>query len=63
MGRELTKIVYKPSPESNEDYMIIVNPEEVRRVRVIGTTSPNAHARIVGPQFKRWKEGGTLHRL
>ena len=30
MGRELTKIVYKPSPESNEDYMIIVNPEEVR---------------------------------
>lgn len=29
MGRELTKIVYKPSPEVNEEFIIIVNPAEV----------------------------------
>ena len=29
MGRDLTKIVYKPSPEVNEEFIIIVNPAEV----------------------------------
>ena len=29
MGRELTKIVYRPSVEVNEDYFVIVNPDEV----------------------------------
>ncbi|PIL37356.1 hypothetical protein GSI_01049 [Ganoderma sinense ZZ0214-1] len=31
MGRELTKIVYKPSPEVNEEFIIIVNPAEFKR--------------------------------
>ncbi len=30
MVREVTKVVYRPSAESNEDYILIVNPEEVR---------------------------------
>ncbi|CDO73772.1 hypothetical protein BN946_scf185015.g100 [Trametes cinnabarina] len=31
MVRELTKIVYKPFPESTEDFIVIVNPEEYKR--------------------------------
>ncbi|KAH9943247.1 ribosome maturation protein [Epithele typhae] len=31
MPHELTKIVYRASPESTEDFMIIVNPEEYKR--------------------------------
>ena len=29
MVRELTKIVYKPSVEVNEEFIVIVNPQEV----------------------------------
>ncbi|KAI0772146.1 ribosome maturation protein [Trametes elegans] len=37
MGRELTKIVFKPSPESSEDYIVIVNPAEYKRWKEGGT--------------------------
>ena len=30
MGRELTKVVFKPSTEATEEFMVIVNPDEVR---------------------------------
>ncbi|KAI0751024.1 DUF1960-domain-containing protein [Daedaleopsis nitida] len=42
MGRELTKIVYRPSVEANEDYIIIVNPEEFKRWKGGGATIPLA---------------------
>ncbi|KAI0660770.1 ribosome maturation protein [Cubamyces menziesii] len=42
MGRELTKVVYKPSPESTEDFIVIVNPAEYKRWKEGGmyTTIP-----------------------
>ncbi|KAI0720345.1 ribosome maturation protein [Cerioporus squamosus] len=40
MGRELTKIVYRPSAESTEDFIIIVNPAEYKRWKEGGTTIP-----------------------
>ena len=29
MGKAITKIVYKPDTQSSDEYLIIVNPEEV----------------------------------
>ncbi|KAH7343538.1 DUF1960-domain-containing protein [Rhizoctonia solani] len=29
MGKEVTIVIYKPSTQSTEEYMIVVNPEEV----------------------------------
>ncbi|KAM5535474.1 hypothetical protein V8D89_010811 [Ganoderma adspersum] len=42
MGRELTKIVYKPSPEVNEEFIIIVNPAEYKRWSDGGVSIPLA---------------------
>ena len=30
MGKAITRVVYKPDTQSTEEYIIIVNPEEVR---------------------------------
>ncbi|OSD04615.1 DUF1960-domain-containing protein [Trametes coccinea BRFM310] len=40
MVRELTKVVYKPSPESTEDFIVIVNPAEYKRWKEGGTSIP-----------------------
>ncbi|KAI1796164.1 ribosome maturation protein [Ganoderma leucocontextum] len=40
MGRELTKIVYKHSPEGNEEFIIIVNPVEYKRWKEGGMSVP-----------------------
>ncbi|KAI9000796.1 ribosome maturation protein [Trametes punicea] len=40
MVRELTKVVYKPSPESSEDYIVIVNPAEYKRWKAGGASIP-----------------------
>ncbi|RDX53867.1 DUF1960-domain-containing protein [Lentinus brumalis] len=40
MVRELTKVVYKPSVEGNEEFIVIVNPEEYKRWKEGGTTIP-----------------------
>ncbi|KAI0375883.1 DUF1960-domain-containing protein [Pilatotrama ljubarskyi] len=40
MVRELTKIVYKPFPESTEDYIVIVNPAEYKRWKAGGISIP-----------------------
>ena len=63
MGRELTKIVYKPSVESNEEFMVIVNPEEVRfytigRAICMDGRLKCSYVYDPGAQYKRWKEGG-----
>ena len=29
MGKSLTKVVYKPDSQSTDEYIVIVNPEEV----------------------------------
>ncbi|EJF62377.1 ribosome maturation protein [Dichomitus squalens] len=42
MGRELTKIVYKPSVEAHEEYIVIVNPQEYQRWKEGGMTIPLA---------------------
>lgn len=42
MGRELTKIVYKHSPEVNEEFIIIVNPAEYKRWKEGETSIPLA---------------------
>ncbi|KAI9068500.1 DUF1960-domain-containing protein, partial [Trametes sanguinea] len=40
MVRELTKVVYKPSPESTEDFIVIVNPAEYKRWKEGGASIP-----------------------
>ncbi|KAI0650515.1 DUF1960-domain-containing protein [Trametes meyenii] len=40
MGRELTKIVFKPTPESSDSYIIIVNPAEYRKWKEGGKSIP-----------------------
>ncbi|KAI0774491.1 ribosome maturation protein [Fomes fomentarius] len=42
MVREVTKVVYRPSAESNEDYIVIVNPEEYKRWKAGGMSIPLA---------------------
>ncbi len=55
MGHELTKIVYKPSPEGNEEFIIIVNPVEV----CARDFQPDLELMDrICMQYKRWKEGG-----
>ncbi|KAG6817882.1 hypothetical protein H0H87_001714 [Tephrocybe sp. NHM501043] len=39
MPKALTKVIYKPDHTSNDEYTVIVNPEEVSRV--IATTYPD----------------------
>ncbi|KAI0331239.1 DUF1960-domain-containing protein [Cubamyces sp. BRFM 1775] len=42
MVRELTKVVYKPSPEATEDFIVIVNPAEYKRWKNGETSIPLA---------------------
>lgn len=35
MGKEITIVIYKPSTQSTEEYVIIVNPVEVRSLTSI----------------------------
>lgn len=30
MAKSITRVVYKPDPQSTDEYIIIVDPEEVR---------------------------------
>ena len=59
MVRELTKIVYRPSPEVNEDYILIVNPEEVGNPFASVFGGKRANGCRFSSQYKRWKAGGT----
>ena len=40
MGKALTKIIYKPDTQSSDEYLIIVNPEEVRHTLQIARSNP-----------------------
>ena len=40
MGKAITKIVYKPDTQSSDEYLIIVNPEEVRQTPEITRFNP-----------------------
>ncbi|KAH9850805.1 DUF1960-domain-containing protein [Lenzites betulinus] len=40
MPRELTKVVYRVSPEATEDYVVIVNPAEYKKWKEGGATVP-----------------------
>ncbi|KAK7470350.1 ATPase [Stygiomarasmius scandens] len=31
MGKQLTKVIYKPDPTKTEEYIVIVNPEEFKK--------------------------------
>ena len=40
MGKAITKVVYKPDTQSSDEYIIIVNPEEVRHTLQITRFDP-----------------------
>lgn len=40
MGKAITKIIYKPDSQSSDEYLIIVNPEEVRHTLQITRLNP-----------------------
>ena len=45
MGKAITKIVYKPDTQSSDEYLVIVNPEEVRHPLQITGFNP-AHSSL-----------------
>ena len=55
MGKAITKIVYKPDTQSSDEYLIIVNPEEVRHALQIPLLNP-IHSSLM--QYKKYKAGG-----
>ncbi|KAF9780267.1 ribosome maturation protein [Thelephora terrestris] len=40
MGKNITRIVYKPDTQSTEEYIIIVHPEELKKYKAGDTTIP-----------------------
>ena len=56
MGKAITKIVYKPDTQSSDEYLIIVNPEEVCHTLYHTIQSP--HSLVA--QYKKYKAGGEL---
>lgn len=34
MTKELSKVIYKPDPQSTDEFTIIVDPEQVREITV-----------------------------
>jgi hypothetical protein len=32
MGKSITKVVYKPDPNTSDVFLVVVNPEEVRTI-------------------------------
>lgn len=55
MARELTKVVYKPDSQKSEEYIIIVNPTEVRCSQSL-IAGDRVDQLIF--QYKKWSEGG-----
>ena len=55
MGKAITKIVYKPDTQSSDEFIIIVNPEEVRHTLQITLFNPT-HSSLM--QYKKYKAGG-----
>lgn len=46
MGKSITKVLYKPGTQSTDEYMIIVNAEEVRHTIQLTLSNP-AHPLLV----------------
>ena len=57
MAKGLTKVVYKPDSQSTDEYIAIVNPEQVCQVLFLRRQLP-IDAGTVDPQYKKWKDGG-----
>lgn len=57
MGKAITKLVYKPDTQSSDEYLIIVNPEEVRHPFRITRFNPT---HWLSMQYKKYKAGGEL---
>ena len=58
MVQQTTRVVYKPDPNSTDEFIAIVNPEEVRPFLTHDFARPNISYSIFVWQFKKWKEGG-----
>lgn len=57
MGKNITKVIYKPDTQSTDEYSIIVVPEEVRRTLQFARASPTHPLPV---QYEKYKAGGKL---
>ena len=54
MGKAITKIIYKPDTQSSDEYLIIVNPEEVRHTLNYTIQSPS-FSDLVVQEVQGWR--------
>jgi len=57
MGKNITKIIYKPDTQSTDEFIIIVNPDEV--CHTLRFTGANLN-HLVPVQYKKYKAGGEI---